>query len=61
MSQTCAVGSDLLREPLRFREEVVVHELLHLLVPNHGKLFRALMKAELRRDEYLAMRCRFEA
>jgi hypothetical protein len=26
---------------------VIVHELLHLKVPNHGKLFRALMKAYL--------------
>jgi predicted metal-dependent hydrolase len=27
--------------------EVIVHELLHLKVPNHGKVFRALLKAHL--------------
>ena len=36
---------DLLREDPRFREVVIVHELLHLLVPNHGKLFKSLMTA----------------
>ena len=36
---------DLLREDPAFREVVIVHELLHLQVPNHGKLFRSLMTA----------------
>ncbi len=36
---------DLLRQPRAFQEIVVVHELLHLDVPNHGKLFRSLMTA----------------
>lgn len=40
-------SADLLEEPLAFREVVIVHELLHLLVPNHGKLFKSLMKAHL--------------
>ena len=35
----------LLAEDPRFQEVVIVHELLHLLVPNHGKLFRSLMMA----------------
>jgi hypothetical protein len=26
---------------------VIVHELIHLLVPNHGRVFNALMKAFL--------------
>ncbi len=30
-----------------FQDFVFVHELLHLRVPNHGKLFKALMKAHL--------------
>jgi predicted metal-dependent hydrolase len=36
---------DLLRQAPAFREVVVVHELLHLLVPNHGKLFKSLLTA----------------
>jgi predicted metal-dependent hydrolase len=39
--------TDLLREPTGFRSEVIVHELLHLKVANHGKLFRSLMRAHL--------------
>jgi predicted metal-dependent hydrolase len=38
---------ELLDEPASFREVVIVHELLHLMVPNHGKLFKSLMKAYL--------------
>jgi predicted metal-dependent hydrolase len=37
----------LLDEQAAFREVVIVHELLHLLVPNHGKLFESLMNAYL--------------
>lgn len=36
-------ATDLLRQPVAFREFVIVHELLHLRVPNHGKLFKALL------------------
>jgi len=36
---------ELLAENPGFQEVVVVHELLHLFVPNHGKLFRSLMTA----------------
>lgn len=39
--------TDLLHQPAEFRREVIVHELLHLKVPNHGKLFKALLKAYL--------------
>ena len=38
---------DLLRQPASFRAEVIVHELLHLKVPNHGRLFRSLLRAHL--------------
>ncbi len=41
------LSRDLLREKHAFREVVIVHELLHLRVPNHGKLFKSLMKAYL--------------
>lgn len=37
----------LLNEPAAFRREVIVHELLHLKVPNHGKLFKSLLKTYL--------------
>jgi predicted metal-dependent hydrolase len=36
-------SSSLLTEPADFREYVIVHELLHLQVPNHGKLFKSLL------------------
>ena len=38
---------DLLAQPARFRAEVILHELLHLKLPNHGRLFRALLRAYL--------------
>lgn len=37
--------TDLLRQPAEFRRQVIVHELLHLKVPNHGKLFRSLERS----------------
>ncbi len=40
-------STDLLQQPTKFRSEVIVHELVHLKVPNHGPLFRSLMKAYL--------------
>lgn len=39
---------ELLKEDADFRREVIVHELLHLKVPNHGRLFRSLLRAYLR-------------
>lgn len=38
---------DLLTQPPARRNEVIVHELVHLKVGNHGKLFRNLIKAYL--------------
>lgn len=40
-------AADLLGQPSRFQTAVIVHELLHLAVPNHGPLFRSLMRAHL--------------
>jgi predicted metal-dependent hydrolase len=40
-------SADLLQEPKPFQDYVIVHELLHLQVPNHGKLFKSLMNAYL--------------
>jgi predicted metal-dependent hydrolase len=45
---------DLLTENPRFQETVIVHELLHLQVPNHGKLFRSLMTAYVPRWEEMS-------
>lgn len=41
----------LLAQPRAFRDEVIVHELLHLKVPNHGRLFKTLLRANLGRSE----------
>lgn len=48
------LSSDLLQEKHTFREVVIVHELLHLRVPNHGKLFKSLMKSYLPEWEQVA-------
>ncbi len=40
-------SDDLLVEQQELQEYVIVHELLHLRVPNHGKLFRTLMSLYL--------------
>lgn len=42
---TVSFSLDLLAQPAPFREYVIVHELLHLKVPNHGKLFKSLLRA----------------
>ncbi|MDE0518654.1 MAG: M48 family metallopeptidase [Bdellovibrionales bacterium] len=36
-------NSDLLFKRKELQTYVIVHELLHLKIPNHGKLFQALM------------------
>ncbi len=41
----------LLSQPAAFRREVIVEELLHLKIPNHGKLFKALKAAYLAQAE----------
>lgn len=43
-------ATDLLAQPEEFRREVIVHELLHIKVPNHGPLFRALLSTYLRTE-----------
>ena len=44
-------NSELLAQPAEFRAKAIVHELLHLKVPNHGKLFSALMRSYLSPNE----------
>ena len=41
-------------QPKAFREYVIVHELLHLVVRNHGRLFKAMLRAYLPHDVGLA-------
>lgn len=38
-------STDLLKEPHAFQTVVIIHELIHIHVPNHGKLFKSLMNA----------------
>lgn len=40
-----ALAFDLVDQDARFQDYVIVHELLHLRVPSHGKRFRALLSA----------------
>ena len=35
----------ILRQPKNERQKIIVHELLHLKYPNHGKMFKALLAA----------------
>jgi predicted metal-dependent hydrolase len=42
---TLTFSQSLFDQPRRFREYVVAHEVLHLSVPNHGRLFKSLMSA----------------
>lgn len=42
---TVSFNIEVLSQPAAFREYVIVHELLHLKVPNHGKLFKTLLRA----------------
>jgi predicted metal-dependent hydrolase len=42
---TVTFALDLVGEKPGFQDFVIVHELLHLRVPKHGRLFRALMTA----------------
>ena len=44
---TLTFSLSLLQEPAAFRDYVVVHELLHLIVPNHGRVFKGLLRAYL--------------
>ena len=48
----------LLSKPADLQDYVIVHELLHLEVPNHGKLWKGLMRAHLGNYEPLESRLR---
>ena len=42
---TITLAADLVEQEERFQDFVIVHELLHLRVPSHGRLFKALLSA----------------
>jgi predicted metal-dependent hydrolase len=51
------LNAELLALPRRLGEYVIVHELVHLLAPNHGKVFKSFLGAYMadweRREEEL--------
>jgi predicted metal-dependent hydrolase len=44
---TLSFNDELLGMPKELGDYVIVHELLHFSVPNHGKLWKSLMRAHL--------------
>ncbi len=44
---TVTLATDLVDQNVRFQDFVIAHELLHLRVPTHGRLFSALMSAHV--------------
>lgn len=44
---TVTLASDLVDQDQRFQDFVIAHELLHLRLPTHGRLFKALMSAHV--------------
>ena len=44
---TVTLATDLADQHPSFQDFVIAHELLHLRVPNHGRLFKALMTAHV--------------
>lgn len=40
---TITLAEDLVDRPSAFQDFVIVHELLHMRIPNHGRLFKAVM------------------
>lgn len=41
------LAEDLARQEPAFQDFVIAHELLHLRVPNHGRVFKALMSVHV--------------
>jgi predicted metal-dependent hydrolase len=53
---TVTLASDLVDQEQRFQDFVIAHELLHLRVPTHGRLFKALMSAHVPEWREMEMR-----
>jgi hypothetical protein len=46
-SGTVTLAADLSEQQTGFQDFVIAHELLHLRVPNHGRIFKALMTVHI--------------
>ena len=46
-SGVITLAHDLADQEVGFQDFVIAHELLHLRLPNHGKLFKALLAAHV--------------
>ena len=46
-SRLLIFNAELLNMDKKLGDYVIVHELLHFSVPNHGKLWKSLMRAHL--------------
>lgn len=55
---TLNFNSELLGFDAEVADYVIVHELLHFFAPNHGKLWKSLMRAHLGHYEEIAERLR---
>lgn len=44
---TLSFNDELVSMPIELGDYVIVHELLHFSVPNHGKLWKSLMRVHL--------------
>lgn len=53
---TLSFNDELVNMPPELGDYVIVHELLHFSVPNHGKLWKSLMRAHLGDYEELQKR-----
>lgn len=43
--------TSLLSEPKKVRSKAILHELLHLKYPNHGRMFSILLKTYLEKED----------
>jgi len=41
---------DLLNQPFEVRANSIIHEILHMRYPNHGKMFNLLLKSYLNKN-----------
>jgi len=58
---TVTLASDLFDQESRFQDYVIVHELLHLRLPNHGRMFKELMSAHVPGWREMEVQSRFGA